>query len=165
MASGCFQKDNDRRYCSLGSSQGLFQMDVQVLQALMDIAEFRLTVSLWPWSRRASCVVEGVTGSILVRLFCRVCRTREQLAPGSILMKTLIFNQTGQTAMFNFQQTGISKISKFVVKQRVEFRATGHRGDNPQNGQTMQELFREEAVSWYSVCNGVASAVTRSQPY
>ena len=31
--------------------------------------------------------------------------------------------------------------------------------------QTMQELFREEAVSWYSVCNGVASAVTRSQPY
>ena len=30
---------------------------------------------------------------------------------------------------------------------------------------TMQELFREEAVSWYSVCNGVASAVTRSQPY
>ena len=31
--------------------------------------------------------------------------------------------------------------------------------------QTMQELFKEEAVSWYSVCNGVASAVTRSQPY
>ena len=30
--------------------------------------------------------------------------------------------------------------------------------------QTIQELFREEAVSWYSVCNGVASAVTRSQP-
>ena len=29
----------------------------------------------------------------------------------------------------------------------------------------MQDLFREEAVSWYSVCNGVASAVTRSQPY
>ena len=29
----------------------------------------------------------------------------------------------------------------------------------------MQELFREEAVSWYSVCNGVANAVTRSQPY
>ena len=28
--------------------------------------------------------------------------------------------------------------------------------------QTMQELFREEAVSWYSV---MASAVTRSQPY
>ena len=26
-------------------------------------------------------------------------------------------------------------------------------------------VFREEAISWYSVCNGVASAVTRSQPY
>ena len=31
--------------------------------------------------------------------------------------------------------------------------------------QTMQELFREEAVSWYSVCNRVASAVTKSQLY
>ena len=30
---------------------------------------------------------------------------------------------------------------------------------------TMQELLREEAVSWYSACNGVASKVTRSQPY
>ena len=28
----------------------------------------------------------------------------------------------------------------------------------------MQEIFREEAGSWYAVCNGVASAVTRSQP-
>ena len=28
-----------------------------------------------------------------------------------------------------------------------------------------KKLFREEAVSWYSVCNGVDSAVTRSQPY
>ena len=31
--------------------------------------------------------------------------------------------------------------------------------------QIMQELFREEAGSWYAVCNGVASAVTRSQPH
>ena len=31
--------------------------------------------------------------------------------------------------------------------------------------QTMQELFREEAVSWYSVYNGVASTVTGSQSY
>lgn len=37
--------------------------------------------------------------------------------------------------------------------------------DNDPNLQTMHELFREEAVSWYSVCNGVASTVTRSQPY
>ena len=37
--------------------------------------------------------------------------------------------------------------------------------DNDPKHTSMQELFREEAVSWYSVCNGVASAVTRSQPY
>ena len=37
--------------------------------------------------------------------------------------------------------------------------------NDPKHPQTMQELFRDEAVSWNSMCNGVASAVTRSQPY
>ena len=31
--------------------------------------------------------------------------------------------------------------------------------------QVVQELFREEAGSWYSICNGVARAVTRSKPH
>lgn len=29
----------------------------------------------------------------------------------------------------------------------------------------MQELFREEAVRWYSVYNGEAGTIKRSQPY
>lgn len=37
--------------------------------------------------------------------------------------------------------------------------------NDPKHSSKLQELFREEAASWYSVYNGAASTVTRSQPY